>query len=97
QRPPVDDLLAQLAEAARPLRMGAAVLRFASVLAHRSTVLVPRTLYRPAPWELRSSASLRSSLKRARSRAGGAPAPRPGSTPHPRTPGTGGAGGRVGS
>ena len=29
---------------------------------HRSNVLVPRTLHRPATWELRSSASLRSSL-----------------------------------
>src|SRR2546428_13465766 len=42
--------------------MGAAVLRCASVLAHRISVLAPRTLSRSATWELRSSAALRSSL-----------------------------------
>src|SRR5712691_4128659 len=49
-------------DAAPPCHMGAARLRCASVLAHRSTVLVPRTLHRPATWELRASAALRCSL-----------------------------------
>src|SRR5207244_4343744 len=34
----------------------------ADLLAHRSTVLVPRTLHRPTTWELRASAALRCSL-----------------------------------
>src|SRR5438552_6238318 len=37
-------------------------LRCASVLAHRCTVLVPRTLHRSVTWELRASAALRCSL-----------------------------------
>src|SRR5207248_4460825 len=49
-------------DAAPACHKGAALLRFASVLAHRCTVLVPRTLHRPATRELRSSASLRCSL-----------------------------------
>src|SRR5712691_178786 len=49
-------------DAAPLCHMGAARLRCASVLAHRSTVLVPRTLHRSATWELRASAALRCSL-----------------------------------
>src|SRR5205085_2761476 len=45
-------------------RMRSAILRCAAVLAHRSTVFVPRTLYRSTTRELRSSASLRFSLMR---------------------------------
>src|SRR6185295_4630236 len=51
------ELLEQLLE-----RLLVAVLRCAPVLAQRFPVLVPRTRHRPAIWELRSSAPLRSSL-----------------------------------
>src|SRR6266850_186175 len=49
-------------DAAPACHTGAARRRPASVLAHRCTVLVPRTPHRPATRELRASAPLRCSL-----------------------------------